>query len=510
MDETLRQFDRRQRKWTGARCFAWGMTSVVVALLIGIVACGRVECTGRYIPTNESEPIASQGSVGTSLPVASTATTQPTPDPTHTAIPTATPALAQQPTYTPPPSHGHADTPTPVPVATPGPTPQPSPTVPLATPTTAPPRKPTPIPTPTAPPVTPTPAPISVDVTNVSFVGAAGYTLYLEIPGVLGDNTHEQMRLVVTGPGGVIKEESQGFVQARNGNYVGAVVIDQLPNPDIEWVRANLTVHAIPQRGNGMINVSPDPTIAKPWATVVPTTPPEIATKPSPTPPRETATGPRSEYLMGLINKSRREHGLSPVTLGDNESAQKHAESMLQHSFAGHWGLDGLTPIMRYTLAGGVNYARENTSGVTNVKWGPHFAKRDWKESLRMAHNGLMNSSGHRKNILDTWHRKVSLGNRLQPMDLRCSPGLRRRLRGVQQHSPYIQCRNPDLCRRSQTRVYHVRSAGVVSRTTACTDPGTGRRNLQCCNSAGTRNLHSQARTPRQLLFSIGTHANSL
>ena len=103
------------------------------------------------------------------------------------------------------------------------------------------------MPTPTAPPVTPTPVILSVDIVNISFVGT-GYTLYLEIPDIPGGGDHEQVRLVVTNYFGVIKDEYQSFVRARNGDYVGAVVLDSdlLPNPDIESVKKNLTIHAIP------------------------------------------------------------------------------------------------------------------------------------------------------------------------------------------------------------------------------------------------------------------------
>ena len=172
----------------------------------------------------EGQPSESQGSAGPFPPVASTATRYPTPAPTS------------QPTYTPYPSPGPADTPTPEPTLAPSPTP-----TAVATP------EPTAVPTPTAPPVTPTPVPLSVDVVNVSFVGT-GYTLYLEIPEIPGGDAHEEVRLVVSNQIGVIKDEHQNFVRARNGAYVGAVVLDSdlLPNPDIEWVNANLTIHAIP------------------------------------------------------------------------------------------------------------------------------------------------------------------------------------------------------------------------------------------------------------------------
>ena len=122
---------------------------------------------------------------------------------------------------------------------------------------------------------------------------------------------------------------------------------------------------------------------------------------------------PASRVMLNLINKARWEAGLHSVTLGNNEAAQKHAESMLQHGFTGHWGLDGLTAVMRYTLAGGTNYVAQNTSGVRGIRdadWGPQYFQRDWRLSLEETHQGLLDSSAHRRNILDKWHKKVSLG----------------------------------------------------------------------------------------------------
>ena len=114
-------------------------------------------------------------------------------------------------------------------------------------------------------------------------------------------------------------------------------------------------------------------------------------------------------FVLGLVNNAREKHGLSSVTLGENGAAQKHAIAMLLHNFHGHWGLDGLTPNMRYTLSGGTNYVSENASGYI-LREGLPYRKRSRGELLTELHEGLMQSSGHRKNILNKWHRTVNLG----------------------------------------------------------------------------------------------------
>ena len=117
----------------------------------------------------------------------------------------------------------------------------------------------------------------------------------------------------------------------------------------------------------------------------------------------------RREHMLGLINEARSEHGYPPVILGSNSAAQQHAEAMLANNFTGHWGIDGLNPNMRYTLAGGTNYMGENVAGAI-LQAGVDYRPRNAQTSLTKHHQGLMQSPGHRKNILNKWHKKVSLG----------------------------------------------------------------------------------------------------
>ena len=98
--------------------------------------------------------------------------------------------------------------------------------------------------------------------------------------------------------------------------------------------------------------------------------------------------------------------------MGDNVAAQLHAESSLRDCYSSHWGIDGLKPYMRYTLAGGQQYDAENISGLDYcVKAGDGYRRRGSIESeLREAMDGLMDSPGHRDNLLDGNHRKVNIG----------------------------------------------------------------------------------------------------
>ena len=123
---------------------------------------------------------------------------------------------------------------------------------------------------------------------------------------------------------------------------------------------------------------SPTPTprpISIPTATPVATTAPTATATPMPTTTASTSTqtavGPpphlkhleEKELMLTLINAEREKAGVDPVVLGDNIAAQLHADASLENCFFSHWGIDGLKPYMRYSLAGGYQSNGENALG---------------------------------------------------------------------------------------------------------------------------------------------------
>ena len=178
--------------------------------------------------------------------------------------------------------------------------------------------------------------------------------------------------------------------------------------------------------------IPPVPTIAPPppppSPPPVPTVPPipTIAPPPPlPSPPPSTAiTAPETRvkpdlrhiegkrYMLKLINAERAKAGLAPVVLGDNIAAQLHAEAALENCFAGHWGIDGLKPYMRYSLAGGYQSNSENGHGSDYcIKASERYSPiEDVPTQIRKAMQGWMGSPGHRRNILDRWHKKINIG----------------------------------------------------------------------------------------------------
>ena len=149
--------------------------------------------------------------------------------------------------------------------------------------------------------------------------------------------------------------------------------------------------------------LAPVPTVV-PMPTVAPTS------TPIPLPPLRHIE--EKLYLLKLINDERVSAGLNPVVLGDNVAAQLHAEASLENCFSSHWGIDGLKPYMRYSLAGGYQSNGENGSGRDYcIKASDGYrAYGSPEQGIRRAMDGLMGSPGHRDNILRPWHKKVNVG----------------------------------------------------------------------------------------------------
>lgn len=110
--------------------------------------------------------------------------------------------------------------------------------------------------------------------------------------------------------------------------------------------------------------------------------------------------------MLELINAERKKAGVPPVELGDNIAAQLHAESAIENCFPSHWGIDGLKPYMRYSLAGGYQPNGENGSGAVCTSAVVPSGK--WVVESTM--DSLVNSPDHFGNIVHRHHRRVNLG----------------------------------------------------------------------------------------------------
>ncbi len=120
-------------------------------------------------------------------------------------------------------------------------------------------------------------------------------------------------------------------------------------------------------------------------------------------------------YTLGIINENRTSEGLAPVTLSPIPSGQQHADSMLQNDYFSHWDTQGYKPYMRYSLLNGVGFVEENIA--FEYSGFPAFTSTQSVERVlgdlewqMMNNDSACCNNGHRDNILNPYHNRVSIG----------------------------------------------------------------------------------------------------
>lgn len=102
--------------------------------------------------------------------------------------------------------------------------------------------------------------------------------------------------------------------------------------------------------------------------------------------------------MLELVNKEREAAGLKPVAPDPEltEVARAHSADMFARGYFAHVSPDGLDP-----------FARMQRAGVTFRTAGENLALAP---TVRVAHTGLMNSPGHRANILRPAFGRLGIG----------------------------------------------------------------------------------------------------
>ena len=119
------------------------------------------------------------------------------------------------------------------------------------------------------------------------------------------------------------------------------------------------------------------------------------------------------EELLRVINRDRKQFGLAPVELDTFAStvADNYCRQQVRDRTGGHYGLDGQTPYMRYSFAGGNDGVSENAAA-----WSASysFGARALYEMMRRSEEAMMNEvpphDGHRRTILDPYATHVGIG----------------------------------------------------------------------------------------------------
>jgi uncharacterized protein YkwD len=107
--------------------------------------------------------------------------------------------------------------------------------------------------------------------------------------------------------------------------------------------------------------------------------------------------------MLEYVNQERLSRGLRALEVSESarDVARSHSKDMFVQGYFSHKSLDGRSPFDRMK-AGGVAFH----SAGENIALAP---------TLTMAHNGLMNSPGHRANILSPNYHKVGIGILVSP-----------------------------------------------------------------------------------------------
>ena len=119
------------------------------------------------------------------------------------------------------------------------------------------------------------------------------------------------------------------------------------------------------------------------------------------------------ELMLDLINRDRTVAGLERVqwdTIAAN-AGQAHAEDMADLGYMSHWNIDGYGPDHRYWQAGGLDVVFENVY-LFQLRGsdGEGASISNWDNVVEEAQARLMNSEGHRANILAPEHTHVGIG----------------------------------------------------------------------------------------------------
>lgn len=124
------------------------------------------------------------------------------------------------------------------------------------------------------------------------------------------------------------------------------------------------------------------------------------------------------QTMLAAINANRQSNGLAPVAWDATAATAgaTHAADMAARGYFSHWSPDGYGPEMRYTRAGGTDTTMENIStSVSHYSDGRPVPIDNFTEQVLQAEARLMQSSGHRRNILMPSHTHVGVGFAYNP-----------------------------------------------------------------------------------------------
>jgi Ca2+-binding RTX toxin-like protein len=116
------------------------------------------------------------------------------------------------------------------------------------------------------------------------------------------------------------------------------------------------------------------------------------------------------QYMLELINRERAKAGAPPLAFNTdlNEAAELHSEWMIASGKFSHTGSSGSNAGERMAAAG-YQFTGAWTWGE-NIAWATTRAPAGYVDEVLLLHQNLMNSDGHRANILNGSFREIGIG----------------------------------------------------------------------------------------------------
>lgn len=114
--------------------------------------------------------------------------------------------------------------------------------------------------------------------------------------------------------------------------------------------------------------------------------------------------------MLDLINEERASRGIAPLAINNalNASSEDHSAWMLGANVFNHTGSDGSSATQRIMAA---DYALEGRWGTAeNLGWQSERGAPGIEDDVRDIHQGLMESPGHRANILNPDLEDIGIG----------------------------------------------------------------------------------------------------
>jgi serralysin len=121
------------------------------------------------------------------------------------------------------------------------------------------------------------------------------------------------------------------------------------------------------------------------------------------------------QLMLELVNVARARTGAQPLAFNGtlNNSADSHSQWMIDADAFSHTGVNGSTPTQRMESAG---YAFNGSwASAENIAWASTRAPSGFQDEVRLLHTNLMNSPGHKANILNGNFREIGIGFKTGP-----------------------------------------------------------------------------------------------